>query len=641
VANVFLSYDHEDLAPAAALAKALEQAGHTVWYDRHIHGGAQYSRKIEEALDAADAVLVLWSEHSLDSPWVRDEAAEGRDRGKLIPLSIGGVTPPMGFRQFQTLPLGSWKGRGKVPKLDQLIEAIDHQAASTPSNNLAPRPPAGHAAPEASRSLTRFLIPVALAAALLVAGWAGWRWIAGSGLPVVEVAAADASPRSQALANDLYVKLGSLAEIGEGKWQLVNSDSAPDKPTYVFRTSDVGSPQLPRSNLVLANGSDGSLLWSREFSAAAGGQADLRQQLSLTAGRVLSCVLESRAAGGLPRDLLKLFLNACAELAEASMDDPETAALPLRAIVEQRPKFGPAWGRLLYADTNVVALLGNRGGGERERAFQTLKADMEKARRFAPDVPELVLAELTLLPTTAYEQRLNLLAKAMAQAPDEPVVHSEQSGALQGVGRMGDAVAAARRSAELNPLSPTATTGLIMALAYAGHLEEARRELALAERRWAGTGALRDAQWSFHLRFGDPEIARKLANATWDGLNRYLAARKDPSPANIEALVAITRLRPAQLDSGFYGFGIQALAEFERTDELLNWIDSAPTHVVAGGSYMLFRPAFASFRRDPRFMAVARRIGLTEYWLNTNQWPDFCRAPDMPYDCKTEAARRG
>src|SRR5690349_21530227 len=85
MASVFLSYDHDDAALSKPLISALEKASHTVWFDRHIHGGAQYSRKIEQALDEADAVVVLWSPYSLESAWVRDEAAEGRDRGKLIP----------------------------------------------------------------------------------------------------------------------------------------------------------------------------------------------------------------------------------------------------------------------------------------------------------------------------------------------------------------------------------------------------------------------------------------------------------------------------------------------------------------------------------------------------------------------------
>ena len=81
MASVFLSYDRDDAAKARAIADALEQAGLTVWWDFHIKGGAEFNKEIERALAEADAVVVLWSEEAIQSAWVRDEAAAGRDRG--------------------------------------------------------------------------------------------------------------------------------------------------------------------------------------------------------------------------------------------------------------------------------------------------------------------------------------------------------------------------------------------------------------------------------------------------------------------------------------------------------------------------------------------------------------------------------
>src|SRR5690242_2443523 len=219
MASVFLSYDHDDAALSKPLIRALEKAGHTVWFDRHIHGGAQYSRKIEQALDEADAVVVLWSPYSLESAWVRDEAAEGRDRGKLIPLSVDGVTPPIGFRQFQTIDLGAWKGRGKVPRLAELLEAIDNQAPQSAS----PAPTASKPRPRHTIEMKPWLIAAGGLVMLLAAAAGVWSFMGRGELPVVAVAAADTSPRSNAAANDLFVKLGSLAQIGKGKWQLVDA----------------------------------------------------------------------------------------------------------------------------------------------------------------------------------------------------------------------------------------------------------------------------------------------------------------------------------------------------------------------------------------------------------------------------------
>ena len=128
MARVFLSYSHQDDSVARGLAEALGIAGHQVWCDRQIHGGSRFATEIDRALKDAEAVVVLWSDASVESAWVQDEAAEGRDSGRLIPLTLSGRKAPLGFRQFQTIDLGNWNGCGQFPRLQELLHAIDETA---------------------------------------------------------------------------------------------------------------------------------------------------------------------------------------------------------------------------------------------------------------------------------------------------------------------------------------------------------------------------------------------------------------------------------------------------------------------------------------------------------------------------------
>lgn len=91
MASVFLSYARKDSDRARAIALALEKAGDAVWWDSHIDGGAEYGREIELALQQSDAVVVLWSQASVESAWARDEAAAGRDRGRLVPVRLDDI----------------------------------------------------------------------------------------------------------------------------------------------------------------------------------------------------------------------------------------------------------------------------------------------------------------------------------------------------------------------------------------------------------------------------------------------------------------------------------------------------------------------------------------------------------------------
>jgi len=124
MARVFLSYAREDVETARKLAGVLADAGQTVWWDRHVHGGANFSNEIDRELKNAQVVLVLWSPTSIASAWVQDEAAEGRDSGRLVPTSLDSAKPPLGFRQFQCIDLSPWQANGRKEPLEDLLDAI-------------------------------------------------------------------------------------------------------------------------------------------------------------------------------------------------------------------------------------------------------------------------------------------------------------------------------------------------------------------------------------------------------------------------------------------------------------------------------------------------------------------------------------
>src|SRR5438270_8835269 len=198
MASVFLSYDRDDSDKARPIALALEKAGHSVWWDLHVRGGAQFSKVIEEALKAADAVVVLWSKNSVESAWVKDEAAAGRDSGRLVPVTIDGTEPPLGFRQFQTIDLSRWRGRGNPAALHALLNDV---ASLGKEPTQPPEPPAADQPSPPRRQRNRLLAAAAVIAIVAIGAllllWHPWRTNAQPTL-VVRAAATDAGSRSLA-----------------------------------------------------------------------------------------------------------------------------------------------------------------------------------------------------------------------------------------------------------------------------------------------------------------------------------------------------------------------------------------------------------------------------------------------------------
>ena len=140
MARIFLSYAREDVDSAKQLAEAVGRGGHEVWWDRHIQGGSRFTAEIDRALKDADVVVVLWTNASVESAWVQDEAAEGRDNERLVPVSLNGCRPPLGFRQFHTIELGAWKGDGDPLQMDELFQAIDNTVGTRSAAKSAAKP---------------------------------------------------------------------------------------------------------------------------------------------------------------------------------------------------------------------------------------------------------------------------------------------------------------------------------------------------------------------------------------------------------------------------------------------------------------------------------------------------------------------
>ena len=122
--HIFVSYKSEDRHRARTVAEALERRGWPVWWDRDIQAGQAFRRVIAQALNDADCMVVLWTELSVDSDWVQEEAQEAKARGILIPALLDEVRPPLGFGQTQSANLVGWNGDPDDPMLDDLLRGV-------------------------------------------------------------------------------------------------------------------------------------------------------------------------------------------------------------------------------------------------------------------------------------------------------------------------------------------------------------------------------------------------------------------------------------------------------------------------------------------------------------------------------------
>jgi len=644
MAKLFLSYSRKDEAKARRFTEWLEREGHDVWRDEDdIGGGASFSLEIEKALKDCDAVLVVWSTDSVQSAWVRDEAGYGRDAGKLIPFSLDGTEPPLGFRQFQSIDLSKWR-IGAPPTADRIRHAIE-RVAHLPQ--AAPR-----ARPAPSRRWTNrlfqgpLLVGLAIAAAALIAAILVWeRWGSGNEIAIAIVP----SPRSpdRAMAADYAdVAAADMAAFLPRRFDratvLAPAEALGKTSGYVMEISTDPRGKAASASLTLSDEGAHTTLWSQNWSVADASAADLKAQVSTSASKAALCLTDARGGSSrLSQPALGLYLSGCTAVGSTDRTNADFETI-FERVTKLAPEFPPAWGYLALTRAWIAEGLQDGSPGPYAAALRSARETIAAARKLNPNNAMTYDAEFHLISNDTF-QALKVLDKGAKIDPDDGRIQVHLSEELMSVGRMSDSVEAAQRAIELEPDSPYARAQYISALVYSGKFSKAKAEIADARKKWPSDPIIDAAEFGFQYRYGDPRVALELlprigdfSDADLALTRKVLAARLDPAPAKIDEAIAALSARWNEPRSR--NVVLFALGNFGRVDQAYQLMED-PKFEPFIDLAALFRPDFASIRADPRFMQIAARLGLVRYWQASGYWPDFCTGGQVHYDCKAEAAK--
>jgi len=140
--EIFISYARTDIEHVRPLVALFEEQGWSVFWDRKIDPGQQWSIEIEQALAAAKLVIVVWSRASVRSEWVKAEAMAARERQALLPVRIEDAAIPLPFNLVQTTDLSAITSQSDQKQaVRQLLNAVGRMIEKTnrpePSSDVA------------------------------------------------------------------------------------------------------------------------------------------------------------------------------------------------------------------------------------------------------------------------------------------------------------------------------------------------------------------------------------------------------------------------------------------------------------------------------------------------------------------------
>ncbi len=124
MSDVFISYARTTEPEAARVADTLASVGYGVWRDDQLSTTQAYGDEIAARLEAAKAVVVLWSADAVKSQWVRAEADRARAANKLVQVNLDGARLPMPFDQIHCADIRGWRGAPDAPGWRQTLASV-------------------------------------------------------------------------------------------------------------------------------------------------------------------------------------------------------------------------------------------------------------------------------------------------------------------------------------------------------------------------------------------------------------------------------------------------------------------------------------------------------------------------------------
>lgn len=626
--TVFLSYSRGDQKRAQPVIAALEQAGFKVWWDGLLEGGDTFLLTTEAALERADAVVVLWSKTSVDSNWVRDEASRGRDRGCLVPLSIDGSEPPLGFRQFQVIDISKWRGKPDAPEMQRAIRAVAALHGRTPLVVARQTRTIGR----------RSLIGGGVAVAVAAGGAGAWKWgLFGSGRLRNTIAVLPFSNMSGD-ASQAYFADGLSAEVRavlarNAALQVVgqkSSESLGDrKDDAVSAARKLGVAYLLDGNVRIAgklvriaaeliDGDTGFATWSQSFERPMDDIFKVQSEIANAVTSALTAkvaVTQDRKADGGTSNVLA-FDNYLRGRALYAISENEDTDLQVQALFDAAITADPNFAAAHAARARNMLYMASQYGSleETKRLYAAAAESAQQAVKLAPDFAD---AQVTL-GAVLFQGQLKIREarihydRALKTGGGDAGVLGQFAQYASYTGRRGEANAAIAHAQELDPLNTLVATNAAHIHYYATEYDKAitsaGEALAQNPKLLVAHSIIGDCQ----LMQGKPADARKSYLLERAELQKYtgLAAVEWKLGNKAEAQVAMAKIMGG-LGKNTVTFYQQAQirAQWGEADAGIKALRDALTAGDSGLGGMFVDPMLGSIRPRPEFSQLLKQLG--------------------------------
>ncbi len=366
----------------------------------------------------------------------------------------------------------------------------------------------------------------------------------------------------------------------------------------------------------LVNVADGFHLWSQTYDRTLEDIFAVQDDIAASVAEALEVTLlggatAEQSAQGRNPEAYNLYLQGQHFGRHTSRQALEQAVEAFERSLTLDPGYASAWAGLAHARIwqayQAFVPFDEGFRLSREAATRAVELDERSAEGWS------ALGEVRVSYDRDWSGAELALGKARALAPGNATVLLTASNLSGALGRTDQAIAFARRAAELDPLSSAAVYRLGVSLMRAGHLEE-------AETVFAKVLELQPDRDGTYLRLGLVELLRSRPE---EALARIEQETAPHWRMNGKALAYHALGRPAEADAALrdmretYGddaaFQLAEIHAFRREpDAAFEWLERALSHRDPGLQDLKVSAFLTSLHDDPRWRVFLEQMGLPE-----------------------------
>jgi hypothetical protein len=337
------------------------------------------------------------------------------------------------------------------------------------------------------------------------------------------------------------------------------------------------------------------------------------------------------------------LIEARESITAVNRPNPNLQMADYRKIIAANPEFSWAHSGLAVADAFQL-----RSEPDNQLLRDESRTEANRALQLEPANGEAYVALEVALPRFDWQAREALLLKGNKADPGFGPIPLMEGRLAAAVGRNQDSLFWMKRAHNIDPLHNGNNFEYVVTLLAEGHPTDSQRLLAEMDAAWPQHVGTRNAHFWASLISGktDETLAILMDSARWPaGMNQKsaevcrAALEAHDSEASAARVKAIASIKNAAAEGALNrGDALLLLSVLNDVDDAF---DQAQSYLPADPQWgpLLFLGPTRPMRQDPRFIALAVKLGFAAYWRSTGQWPDFCQAADLPYDCKAEVAR--